>query len=529
SAAAPLRRSLLQSGFLDVLTSAPDGAAVRRVVIEQRLSQRVLDGLQNAMQQLTATTLNAPPPVAAPELAEQAGAGAPAVSNAQQEVVASAVRLGQAMGYRAVVLLAVVPTKSTTENAAAPASAATYAMMIVDSDRATSDFMVFDQEGAGTLDQHEAAASTGAALLLKKLTLWPEVTPAQRMQRATDYLREARAALDGGAREAAIDLLNQALSLDPGRAEAQVLLGDVLQPTDPVAAAVAYRRALETNVVDPGEMWEKMAVSYAASRDWPRTLDAGRRSLALRRDSAVLRQAMATAQFGRADLFRRADRAESAEEAETDAYRHLDRARELAPNDPGISRLLAAQLVNQKRYREAVEALDRLMPQVTPDIDLQTLYATALTERGARDADAFQAWARAWQMAGTQQAPMNALRYRRIAEGFDQHAADLARQGAQQASGVAVGTLPRENALLQLQKLAEGMQLAEVAIKILQPPAASYEATHASRIFAADLMNQAINAHRVYVETGDEIYRSRGNELHRQAINQLNAARAGAR
>jgi hypothetical protein len=32
----------------------------------------------------------------------------------------------------------------------------------------------------------------------------------------------------------------------------------------------------------------------------------------------------------------------------------------------------------------------------------------------------------------------------------------------------------------------------------------------------------------VYVETGDDIYRSRANELHRQAITQLNIAR-GAR
>ena len=70
------------------------------------------------------------------------------------------------------------------------------------------------------------------------------------------------------------------------------------------------------------------------------------------------------------------------------------------------------------------------------------------------------------------------------------------------------------------------MQNAEASIKILQPPpGAQYEANQASRVFAATIIVQAVNAQRVYTETGDELYRSRASELHRQAIMQLNVAR----
>jgi predicted Zn-dependent protease len=403
--------------------------------------------------------------------------------------------------------------------------------MLVDTFRETGEFLVFDESGPSLLDAHEAAASTASALLARKLSLWPEITLADRAARANEFLQRARVAIDDKRNGEATEYLNQALAYNPSQNEAQVLLGDNLMATDPVAAAQAYRRALDagTGSGNVGQTWEKLAGAYATARDWPRTLDAGRRSLALNWDTASVRQAMATAQFGRAELFRRADQTERAEEAELQARQHLDKARELAPDDPAIIRLLAEQLVGQKRYREAVEALDRLMIQVPPDAALLTLYATALTDRGMRDSDAFIAWARVWKMSGTQSAPMNAVRYRRIAEGFDKYVSDGATMAAQLTTGVSAGTLPRESALLQLQKILEDMQTSEAAIRILQPPGgAQNEANQASRVFAASTIVQAVNQHRVYVETGDELYRSRANELHRQAIMQLNVAR-GAR
>jgi hypothetical protein len=63
---------------------------------------------------------------------------------------------------------------------------------------------------------------------------------------------------------------------------------------------------------------------------------------------------------------------------------------------------------------------------------------------------------------------------------------------------------------------------------MMQPSSRSADAAHARRIFAADLLGQALDQHRVFVETGDEIYRGRATDLHRQAIIQLNSARSGA-
>jgi tetratricopeptide (TPR) repeat protein len=403
----------------------------------------------------------------------------------------------------------------------------TYAMLLVDAYRENGEFLAFDEGGADALTASETAASTGAALLDKKLDMWAPVTAADRTARAAEYLQRARNFVTQRDLSAAMEALNQSLALDPGQREAQVFLGDILLSTDPLGAAAAYRRALDSGAAQPGPTWEKIATSYATAKDWPRTLDAGRRALAMQWDTASLRMAMATAQFGRAELFRKANRDDSADEAEADARLQLDRARELSPDDPNITRLLAQQLVAQGRVREATESLDKLMAIVEePDLDLLTLYATALTERSGRDVDAFLAWARVWRQSGVSGASMNAVRYRRISEGFDQYVSDTARQAAHLTLGVANGTLPRETAFLQLQKMAEDTKAAETAIKVLQPPSSVLnEANHASRLFAATMISQAVNSYRVYLETGDDIYRSRANELHRQAIMQLNIAR----
>ena len=82
-------------------------------------------------------------------------------------------------------------------------------------------------------------------------------------------------------------------------------------------------------------------------------MTAGRKALALNYDSAALRVAMATAQYGRADLFRKNDYPGRAEDAEADARAQLDRALELAPDDPSAVRLLASSLMKSRRYEEA--------------------------------------------------------------------------------------------------------------------------------------------------------------------------------
>ncbi|HEX8551546.1 MAG TPA: hypothetical protein VF681_08310 [Abditibacteriaceae bacterium] len=512
--AAPLRRALVRSGFLDVLTAAPDGTAVRRALNERRLSQRSLDRLESAMTALANGTRTA---TEMPNDIKESG-------------IAAAAQIGQALGYRSVVALAVLPPDAAAPVVAGTPASATYAVFLVDADRETGDILAFDESGTTPATNGDAAASTAAALLAKRIAMWPASTPADRALRASTYLQRARTLLAQRDTPGATEALNQSLALDASQREAQVLLGDILQSTDPLGAAAAYQRALDSGAADPGQTWEKISAAYVAAKDWPRTLDAGRRSLAYRWDTATLRLAMATAQFGRADLFRKADRVESAEEAESEARVHLDRARELSPDDPKIARLLVEQLVSQNRLREASEALDKLMAITeTPDLALLTLHATTLTDRGGRDSDAFQAWARVWRQSGVSVAPMTSVRYRRIAEGFDQYVSDGARQSAQLSKGVADATLARESAVLQLQKLADDMKKAEAAIKVLQPPAGALnEANHASRQFAATTIAQAVNSHRIYVETGDDIYRSRANELHRQAITQLNIAR-GAR
>lgn len=520
ASAAPLRRALVRQGYFDVLSAPLDGAAIRRAVNERRLSQRSLDRVQDALQILALSTQTTQQAVPGTESATRNQA-------AQEQGIAAASQIGQALGYRSVVLLSVLPNAIPADAPATTKVSSTYSMLLVDAVRENGEFLAFDEGGADELNANESAASTGAALLDKKLEVWPAVTPADRAARAADYLQKARTYVNQHDTASATEALNQSLALNPSQRDAQVLLGDILLNSDPLGAAAAYRRAVDSGAASPGQAWEKIATAYAAAKDWPRTLDAGRRALALRWDTATLRMAMATAQFGRSDLFRKADRPDSADEAEAEARRHLDIARAQSPDDPNITRLLAEQMAAQGRVREAAESLDKLMAITEqPDLDLMTLYANVLTDRGGRDVDAFQAWARVWRQSGVSVAPMNAIRYRHIAEGFDQYVSDTARQAAQLTTGVANGTLPRESALLQLQKLADDVKDAEAAIKVLQPPAgAAAEANHASRLFAATNIVQAVNAHRVYVETGDDIYRTRATELHRQAIMQLNIAR----
>ncbi len=520
AAAAPLRRALQRMGFQDVLTTAPDGSAVLRVVQSRRLSARVLDTLQTSSSQLISATLATP--------AGQGNGQAPQ-SPALAPAVKAAARVGQTLGYRAVVVLSVVPNaaQSTLSPAHNAPRASTYSMLLVDSLRETGNLLMFDESGNNALDQHEAAAASGAALLSKDLQTWPEIPVAEKKQMADKHLADARTAIAAKDLVAAEDLLNQVTALDPNRAEAYLLMGDALQGSNRESSISSYRQAAGLRTND-GETWAKIAVAYTTGDkpNWPGALEAGNKAIALGFDSSTLRQAMATAQLGRAELFRRAERLERAEDAEAEARQHLDRALELDPDDPGVTRLMTQQLVVQGRYREAVKALDRIALQYPDDVEIQTQYATSLMEVSGRDEDAFVAWARVWKLSGQGAVPVDAVRYRKLSNGFDLRLANLGKRAAQLSAGVAGNTVPRASALLQMTRYIEDMDAAVTAIKVLRPAGErQVGGIHASRIFAADSLSQALENYQLYLETGQELYRNRANELHRQSIITLNGAR----
>lgn len=445
-----------------------------------------------------------------------------------QSLSQAASRIGQALGYRAVLALAVVPQNVSTAANAGARREATYVLGLVDALRQVSAPLSFDEGGADAVQMHEAAALAASAFASKELQAWSAVSAGERAQMIQKHLQQARAALDANKTEEARAAAQQALALDSTLVEAHLLLGDATKKSDPTGAAAAYQLALGKNAAGDGEVWARIAVARAEGRNWPGALEAARKALELRYDSAALRQAMALAQFGRAELFREAGRMDSADSAEAEARDHIDRARALAPDDPATTRVLASYLVSQRQFRAALQSLDAMASRYPDDVEVQTMYATALTERGGRDADAFAAWARVWQINNTETAPLSARYYRRISEGFDEYVSELAKEAAQLTSGVSAGTVPREEGLLRIQRMNNDMQRAEAAIKMMQPSSRSADAAHARRVFAADLLGQALDQHRVFVETGDEIYRGRATDLHRQAIIQLNSARGGA-
>ena len=574
SAAASLRRVLLRVGFQDVLNTTPEGAAVTRAVNSRRLTQRVIDNLRTSTTRLIAASQGAATPAAS-----GGSTSAPRADVARHLALTtqSAARIGQALGYRGVVVLAVIPRTSPAapmvavpvlpelvEPVTAPAGqpagnkdgnkteggqpdsnkttpdaplapqptiTATYALVIVDALAETAEPLVFDESGVDDLGVHQAAAATSAAVVAQIAKRWPPRGETDRAQLATKHLTAARALITQGDAAAAQDALNQVLALDPTRTEAHTLLGDLLQATDPAGAAVEYRYLVDIKPQD-GEAWAKLAIAYALSSppDLPRSLEAGRKALALRYDSAGLRQALATVQWGRAEIFRKHERVESAEEAERDAKAHLNRAIELAPaDDPTVLRLISRQLVEQGRYREAVEALDRISRQYPNDIPIQKQYAEALVELGGRSEDAFVAWSRVWKMTGETLVPLDYPFYFQLADGFDRRLAGIGKTAALLTTGVANRAVSKESAVLQLTRLAEDVETAESAIKIIQPPDQVGSLAHSSRVYAADLMRQAVGAHQLYLETDQDIYRVRAIELSRQSILSLNAIRTAPR
>ncbi len=509
SAAAPLRRALGESGIRDVLVAPLDGPTVVRSINAGRIDVRVVDRLRFATQQLLKS-----PGVKVEELT-------PAAARVREDAVRAASRIGLSLGYRGVIVLAISPRDE-------------YSYLLVDAARETGEIFSWNPAGGSSLERDKAVTADATPLLLSQINQWPLFSSADRATKLESHMAAAREAIERNEKERAKDHLAQAIALDPAFVDAYILLGDVLQNNNPKAAASAYQRAIEINTRN-GEAWARMAVTYTLSTppDWVRSIQAAGRAIALDYDSANLRTSMAAAEFGRAEMFRRNGRPDQAEDAEKAANSHLDRARELAPNDPdvvaGISRLMAKYLLEQKRYKEAVQSLELLAVQYPNDLQTQQMYAQALEGYGKREEDLFAAWSRVWKLGGESEIALDGARYTRITDGFDQRIFALARNIFQMTSGVATGALPRETALLQAERSREEMKTTVASLQLMRPPATrSVSDAHVSRLFAADLMQQAAEFYILYLETGSELNRSRGVEMHRAAIESLNTARGGA-
>lgn len=504
AAAIPLRRALLNFGWSDVSLVTPGAALLGDALASRRLTPRALDALKNALADINAPGATLSP--ASVALATQA-----------------ATRIGQALGYRAVVAFYVAP--ATTQNGVQNAA---FSILVADSARENGEPILFDEKGQNNDALRDAGASTAAALLDKTLRTWPQTSAPERLGFAAKHLDNAKALLAARDTLNAQDELNQAIALDNSKSEPLILLGDLLAPTDATGAAGAYRRAVELNARD-GETLAKIAIAYSGGNfpDWPRALDSGRKAIDAGFDSVPLRVALASAQYGRADLFRKADRQSQAEDAEIEARTHLDRALELAPDDPLAVRLLARRLVESRRFNEAIQTLDRVAPRYPTDLEIQTQYAAALGGQIGREEDAFVAMSRVWKLAGLKSVSVDALKYRTLAQGFDMRLYNIGKSAVQLTTGVANAALPREDALIQLTRLKEDMALADSAINTLRVPASVGFEGVAARQFASTLMTQALEQQQIYLETGQSLARLRGSQLYTQAVAQLNAARGG--
>jgi tetratricopeptide (TPR) repeat protein len=518
--AAPLRRALVAAGFEDVLTTPLDSATVLRSLNSGRLTTRQLDALRFTTGQILEAAKKGDPAYQTEGTPSYA-----ALAQSRQIAVASAARIGLTLGYRAVVVLAVAPDN----RAARPA--ALYSVMLVDAANGTGQALTLRQEGAQQIEIDQAAAAEAAQGIAAVVHGWKPFSATDRAAAVQKYLEAARASIENSDLATAQDQLNLVVSFDPSNSEAYILMGDVLQSTDPVAAARAYQRAAEINTKS-GEVWAKIAIVHTLSTppDWIRSLQSANRAQQLGYDSANLRTAMAASEFGRAELFRRSGRIEQAEDAELLARRHLERARELAPDSPevsaSVSRLMAKYLLDQKRYKEAVASLDLLAIQYPDDLQTQTMYARALEGYGRRDEDTFMAWARVWKLSGESEVPLDAARYAVIADGFDQRLVSLGKNVFQMTYGVSTGAILRESAILQTARAKEEFQTAVAALRLMKPPPGRTSSdAHTARLFAADLMQLALEHYSVYLETSNDINRVRAVENHKQAIESLNTAR----
>ncbi len=521
-AAVPLRRALLKSGCVDVLTTGNDGSPILRVLNSHRLSQRTLDTMQDAMGRLIVSGKMS------------------ADDENLRDVIRSASRLGQALGYRGVIVLALLPRAAANVNGVAtPRVEATYGIVIADAMRETGEPLVFDEKGVDDAAMHEAAALTERAIVEKIAANWPPMTPDFKRQTSLDYLNKARdllaqtATMQANPAEAtrlqneAIDLLNQSLAVDVNQVEAYVMLGDLLTVKDVSGAASEYNRAAQLKPTD-GKVWSKVAIAYTkgATPDWPRALDAAKRALGLGYESAELHLAYAVTQWGRASIFRRYNAEDRAVEAEVDARNHLDRALFLAPqDDPSVMRDIASQLIAQRRFKEGVSVLEPMTKLYPGDKGLQLLLAQSLLNLPNQEEAAFAAWAKVWKTQGLSQVTIDPAQYTALIEGFDRNVSAIGKEASRLAGAVAQAGVPREQALLQMTRLRDDLNLAQDTLKLMQPPTLTQRQNHNSRVFAVDLMTQAFGNYIMFLETADTTLFNRATDLHRQAIVTLNLVR----
>ncbi len=511
SLSAPLRRALAKSGSPDALDTSFEGAPIVRALNSRRLSPRTLDHLVEAVAQILQ--------------AGKVGADDPNLKTAAQ----TAARIGQTLGYRGVIAVAVQPNGAAPAGALAkPTVSATFALLVVDALREIAEPIVFDETAVDETALNEAAAATGRVLIEKAAQGWPPFSNDDKRRLSAAYLGKAREAMARNEEENALDLLNQSVSLDGNQLEAFLMLGDLISARDASGAASEYRRAAEMNPRD-GKIWAKVAVAYTkgTTPDWPRTLETAKKALGLGYESAELRLAMAIAQWGRAEIFKRHERLDLAREAESEARTHLDRALFIVPqDDSAVSVGIASQLVAQGRYRESVKLLDSMGKLYPDDVNVQTLHAQALTGMGNQEEEAFVAWARVWKLSRLAQITVDVARYASLMEGFDKRISSLGKEAAKLTGGVKGGGMGREQALLQMTRLNEDMTLTQNAIKMIAPPTPATRVAFTSRTFAADLMSQAMGFHSQFLETDDDTFYTRALDLHRQAIVTLNAVRA---
>lgn len=573
AAAAPLRRALLKRGWSDVLSANADSSVLRRAGAEGRLSQTVLDQLRQAMTSVVtsiasdandATTAQTPatydvtasptssaPTVAAPGVVAPTAASplTPTIGvsaqvkpfeDATQSAIAAASRLGQALNYRAVLLLTLAPDKNGKMS---------YIMLLTDALRETGELSAFDvpreeprqasstgSAGALTVTRrvsYQTSAEIGSALLQQKLTNWAQVPGGDRAQITLDSLAAARAAIAQGQLVAARDALTRVLAFDATQRDALLLMGDVqTRGGDLDAAIMTYRRALGGDG-DKGAVWTQIASTYAALRKWPDTMEAGRQALAANGDSLALRLAMATAQLGRAQLFTDAGQFDGASVALGDADVHLKKARALAPDDPAVLRLLAQQMTQSNNARGALQMLDLAAPQLFGDRDFQVLYATALVGRSGRESDAFAAWMRAVKLSDATSSTRSQLpavdraRFRRLVEGYDQTVSKMVTRAYTLTNGIVQGNVSRERASSSIKPLLDDIALANQILKSLLPPDDRARTDYLARLEIGDTFSQALTSYQMYAETADDTLRDKAIELHKDAMTRLNALRAG--
>ncbi len=505
-AAIPLARSLGALGYADVQTTSPDGSILARALGEKRLAPGTLSALRDALRSLQSATKL---PVSLRKTS---------LDLATKRANDAASAIGQATGYRAVVALYVSPF----DNGASP-----YTIVLNDSARESGEPILWSETAADEATARGTGAATGAALLHRSLDNWNLSGLPSAKSLADLHMERARAAATANNPTLVQEEVTRITALDPTRSEAFVLLGDTLASTDLSGAAAAYKRALALNARD-GATFEKMAIAYAGAPvpDWLRTLEAGQKALALGTDSSNLRLAMARAQFGRADAFRKGQGyAYKADDAESEAQVHLDRVLQLSPDNPEALRLLARALLATGRTSEAVQTLDRVVPLFPNDFELQRQYAGLLVNSGDRKEDAFVAYGRLWKMSAVRAPIVDPITYSALIQGFDEHVFNLGKSARQLSDGVSTASIGRESAVLQLARLKSDMSDAETTISSLKVPGGFSAVAATARQFAATLMNQALENHQTFLDTGQDVYKTRAAELYRQAVAQLNTAR----